>query len=236
MSLTDIRLKETRNWLTLGFAMSISIGLSFVLSIHHTEEFYLKDVIGFFLLVYLAWLPASLPHFATTLLLQEDLEHLEAELTKTVDAATELAVMELLEKVSHTKRRWMPFLRWHFALEGTGAAACVFAMLWFSLHTASFAETDSRLGMILIPAMLSGPLLAVYVLVQVLSLARFNGHIQTCIQTTSSNCLFRLLSQQEKQLEFCVLGITITLGKIRAVMTSVVISACSKIVMSLVTR
>ena len=133
-------------------------------------------------------------------------------------------------EVRYTKTRWTTFLRFHFLLEGTSVFAFVVAMVFMFLRSIFFG-----LQYALLASMHSGPIVSVYMLLQILSLARFNEQILRCRATTRSNTMYRLISQFEGDLQFRVLGVTITHNKIRAVMTSVVISACSKSVVALVT-
>lgn len=81
-----------------------------------------------------------------------------------------------------------------------------------------------------------GPLFAIYLLWQVMSLARFNSQILGFKKKTDSNTMYRLISQHEDELEFRVLGKTITHNKIRAVMFSVIFSTCGKIIIALATH
>lgn len=160
---------------------------------------------------------------ATTLLLQEDLEHLSSTLPSLVDGTNEL-FFKVMEDVSKTKARWSTFLQWHFLIESTAAAAYVMGMVILPLNPMHGFLKDYLQR----PSMFSGPLAAVYLLLQILPLARFNRQFSACKHATESETMYRLMSQHEDRLEWRVFGVAITHNKIRAVMSSVVLSACSK--------
>ena len=225
LALTDLRVSEMVLWLCLGLVLSPSYAFFEMF----TSGRPLREI-PLMVTYILVLAPAAFPHMATTLLLQEDLEHLAAELTRTVETGTEEVFEEFMVEVRYTKTRWTTFLRFHFLLEGTSVFAFVVAMVFMFLRSIFFG-----LQYALLASMHSGPIVSVYMLLQILSLARFNEQILRCRATTRSNTMYRLISQFEGDLQFRVLGVTITHNKIRAVMTSVVISACSKSVVALVT-
>ena len=225
LTLTDLRVSEMVLWLCLGLVLSPSYAFFEMF----TSGRPLREI-PLMVTYILCLAPAAFPHMATTLLLQEDLEHLTAELTRTVETGTEEVFEEFMVEVRYTKTRWTTFLRFHFLLEGTSVFAFVVAMVFMFLRSIFFG-----LQYALLASMHSGPIVSVYMLLQILSLARFNEQILRCRGTTRSNTMYRLISQFEGDLQFRVLGVTITHNKIRAVMTSVVISACSKSVVALVT-
>jgi len=176
----------------------------------------------------LVMLPAALPHIATTLLLQEDLEHLSHELLTFVEGGNLEICSGLLEDVSKTRSRWRKFLRWHFALEG---ATLVFFALQV-LRTGHFRATN----VIDLTFTGIGPMAAVYLVMQIQCLARFNAKISRCKETTQSEAMFRWISQNESKLEFRVFGLIITHAKIKAFMTSLILSGCSKAVIYLANK
>ena len=147
--------------------------------------------------------------------------------------------MEFFRKKKDTKRmattrRWGKFLCWHFLLEGGGAAAYVLAMISSYVHRGGTSEHFSLSWMLRIMSL--GPLFAIYLSWQVMSLARFNSQILRFKKKTDSNTMYRLISQHEDELEFRVLGKTITHNKIRAVMFSVIFSTFGKIIIGLATH
>jgi len=238
---TDIRVKEMRCCLRLGMAIFPISALFLLLAtwpvLHEGDEVNMGIKVGItiFHILFLYGL-SFFPHMATTLLLQEDLEHLGAFLTRAIEAGTLEAMMDLLDKVASIKRRWGKFLCWHFLLEGGGAAAYVLAMISSYVHrgTSEHFEHFSLSWMMRIMSL--GPLFAIYLLWQVMSLARFNSQILRFKKKTDSNTMYRLISQHEDELEFRVLGKTITHNKIRAVMFSVIFSTCGKIIIALATH
>ena len=170
-------------------------------------------------------IPAALPQLATILYLQRDLEHLAAELMRAVDVGAAQEFKQLLGKVSSTKRRWEGFLFWHFLLNGTGTIMYALEEVFAFNHATVVMNA---------PMNWAGPLVAVFLLWQVTCVARFNGQICLCLETTDNDTLHRLLCQHKNKLEFSVLGLSITFTKIKAVMTSVIFSVISKAVIALV--
>ena len=170
-------------------------------------------------------IPAALPQLATILYLQRDLEHLAAELMRAVDVGAAQEFKQLLGKVWSTKRRWEGFLFWHFLLNGTGTIMYALEEVFAFNHATVVMNA---------PMNWAGPLVAVFLLWQVTCVARFNGQICLCLETTDNDTLHRLLCQHKNKLEFSVLGLSITFTKIKAVMTSVIFSVISKAVIALV--
>lgn len=131
-------------------------------------------LIPYLLLVVL--LITILPHMATTLLIQEDLEHLGAELKRICDSGNPEDLMGLLEEVSAVKKRWATFLRLHFICEGAGLVAFTLREVELVLlhlrglnlpaEAAAFYSSWTRT-----PFMMGGPMFAAFLLWQVVSIA-----------------------------------------------------------------
>lgn len=178
--------------------------------------FVLASLVSFIQLLIIV-LPAALPHIATTLLLQEDLKHLSHELLTFVQGGNLEMCSGLLEDVSKTRSRWRCFLRWHFALEG---ATLVFFALQMRPSMLRMGGSDFTSAV--------GPMAAVYLVMQIQCLARFNATISSCKETTQNEAIFRWMWQNESKLEFRVFGLIITHTKIKAFVTSLVFTGCSK--------
>ena len=116
------------------------------------------------------------------LYLQRDLEHLAAELMRAVNVGAAEEFKHLLGKVSSIKRRWEGFLFWHFLLNGTGT-------IMYGLQEV-FAFNHATVVMNA-PMNWAGPLVAVFLLGQVACVARFNGQICLCLETTDNDTLPR---------------------------------------------
>ena len=126
---TDIRVREICGWVCLGILTSVLVGWLLIESEHDRDEVFAELIV--YASVILLVLPAALPHMATTLLLQEDLEHLSKKVSQVVDDSCVDFFVVLLEEVSKTKSRWALFLRFHFALGSTAVAFFGFGLLLF---------------------------------------------------------------------------------------------------------
>ena len=192
----------------------------------HITWGWLYFTLAFSICQLLTLLPTTLPHIATTLLLQEDLKHLSHELLTFVEGGNLEMCSGLLEDVSKTRLRWRCFLRWHFALEGA-------TLVFFAFHYMFLPFLYSYDSLNDVTSTAVGPMAAVYLVMQIQCLARFSATISRCKETTQSEAMFRWIWQNESKLEFRVFGLTITHAKIKALMTSFVLSACSKAVVYL---
>eukprot|EP00434_Breviolum_minutum_P020767 symbB.v1.2.018319.t1/scaffold1456.1/size117650/9 len=217
---TDIRVKEICGWVCLGILTSVLVGWLLIENEHDRDEVSAELIV--YASVILVVLPAAMPHMATTLLLQEDLEHLSKKASQVVDDSCVDLFAVLLEEVSKTKSRWALFLRFHFALGSTAVAFFGFGLLLFERRRV-------HVSLPITASFITGPLAAAYLLMQIQCLARFNAHVSKCKEHTQSDTMHRLLLQNERKLEFRVLGLSITHAKIKAVMTSLIISVCSKV-------
>lgn len=224
---TDIRVKEICGWVCLGILTSVLVGWLLIENEHDRDEVSAELIV--YASVILVVLPAAMPHMATTLLLQEDLEHLSKKASQVVDDSCVDLFAVLLEEVSKTKSRWALFLRFHFALGSTAVAFFGFGLLLFERRRV-------HVSLPITASFITGPLAAAYLLMQIQCLARFNAHVSKCKEHTHSDTMHRLLLQNERKLEFRVLGLSITHAKIKAVMTSLIISVCSKVVWYFLTK
>ena len=224
---TDIRVKEICGWVCLGILTSLLVGWLLIESEHDHDEVSAELIV--YAIVILLVLPAALPHMATTLLLQEDLEHLSKKVSQVVDDGCVDLFAVLLEEVSKTKSRWALFLRFHFAL---GSIAVGF----FGFGLILFERRQVHVSLPITASFITGPLAAAYLLMQIQCLARLNAQVSKCKEITQSDTMHRLLLQNERKLEFRVLGLSITHAKIKAVMTSLIISVCSKVVWYFLTK
>ena len=233
-----IRILEVLGAFGLGLPYPVSIFFVFV----NTDDPGAPQYACLFVLTLLMLLISMLPHIATTLLVQQDLEHLGVEMKRVCDLGRQEDFMQLLETVSSVKKRWANFLRLHFLCEGAGTAAFVlreltlvsrFAQKRRSSGPISF-DSYARQAFLETPFHIGGGMFAAFLLWQVVSIARFNRHIDVCKEQVRSDTIHRMLLQHERKLQIGVMGVAITHTKIRAILTSVVLSMCGKFFVKLI--
>lgn len=239
--LPPIRIRILEVLGAFGLGLPYPVYILFVLVIMNTDDPGAPEYACLLVPTLLMLLLSMLPHIATTLLVQQDLEHLGAEVKRVCDLGRQEDFMQLLETVSSVKKRWANFLRLHFLCEGAGTAAFILRELTLVSHFAqdgspfpmSFAEY-ARQAFVETPCHIGGGMFAAFLLWQVVSIARFNRHIDVCKEQVRSNTIHRMLLQHERKLQIGVMGVAITHTKIRAILTSVVLSMCGKFFVKLI--
>jgi len=250
-SKTDEHLKQLLWWIAPSMTVSIVLGLaaSGFASIHHTglgveAEMMISAVFiaGYFLL--------SLPHLATSLIMQADFESLSHELARAVRAshqddrvrrasrgsgpcsrsagAVDDVDFDRLEQVQNTIARteqaWRTFLRWHFIFEGSALVANFIAESFFLTFDA--LDRANIWWSVSFGHFANHPILTMsFLVLQVVALANYNQEVSRLQEETPSNTVYRRLGQRMNKLQISVFWVTITKLKLKTMMGSVFLSS-----------
>ena len=157
----------------------------------------------------------SVPHLATVLLLQRDMEKLEAML---LEAETEEECSTLLGNVELVDVRWRLFLHVHFFLDGFVLLAGILVHLIISpsgfINFTAHPPNEATKVVAVLTELLG-------LLLQVESLAKFNSLVLRLQRSSTSAIKREVLYCQETAILFSIYGVRVTYAKIRGIVISV---------------
>ncbi|CAE7914989.1 unnamed protein product [Symbiodinium sp. KB8] len=190
------------------------------------------------------WLPFSwavaLPHLATAMLLQCELEHVASAIESASSASDVSAATRACQE---RKQRYHRLLIWHVLLDGSSMVLAIFADIVLAMSGSPEGpgrdDGHNTLYLVLWLNLFANhpQLTACFLCMQFLSLSRYHERVKLVVDAqrarldnSEDDTLFRIISLRHEELQFPVMGQVVTRTWLRKLIVSTFLSTMLKFV------